>query len=476
MRCFVFGPFQLYPHQRQLKRDGRTVSLTPKVFDLLCILVERHGATVEKEEILRLVWPDTIVEEGNLSVNISMLRRALGDTHNEHHYITTLPGRGYSFVAEVTETGNSIPKDSARNSKPSDSADLIGKPNLDAAAEYAGFMLEPLSGALPLDSRFYIERPVGDELLSAIARNDSIVLIKGPRQVGKTSLLARGLQKARDWGARVVLTDFQNINAAHLESAEKFFLMLAELIADQLSLETAPGELWNPNIGPSANFERYWRRVILTEHQCPIVWGLDEVDRLFTCEFASEVFGLFRSWHNKRALDPAAQWSRLTMVMTYATEAHLFITDLNQSPFNVGTQLLLDDFTSEQLQELNRRYGSPLAGENQFESLYRLIGGHPYLSNRALWEIKTHRVEVENLFVQADQDDGVFSDHLRRVLASVAHDPETVEVTRSLLAGVRQMKSDIFYRLRSAGVITGHSAREARLRCELYRIYLQSRI
>ena len=76
------------------------------------------------------------------------------------------------------------------------------------------------------------------------------------------------------------------------------------------------------------NFERYLRREVLGKIEAPLVWGLDEVDRLFTCDFGSEVFGLFRSWHNERALDPAGPWSRLTLAIAYATEAHLFITDL----------------------------------------------------------------------------------------------------------------------------------------------------
>lgn len=450
-------------------RDGKIVSLTPKVFDLLSVLIERRGSVVEKDEILRLIWPDTIVEEGNLSVNISMLRRALGDTHHDHRYIVTLPGRGYTFVAEVAEVNSQIHK----NLTPSR---ISGNHNSAVAVAYAEAMIEPLSGALPLDSPFYISRRVDEEFLSALARSDSIVLIKGARQVGKTSLLARGLQQARKWGAKVVLTDFQDLNTAYLESVEKFFLMLAELIADQLALKTHPGEMWNPNIGPSANFERYWRRVILAEIESPIVWGLDEVDRLFTCDFASEVFGLFRSWHNKRALDPGAPWSRLTVVMTYATEAHLFITDLNQSPFNVGTHLLLDDFTLAQVRELNERYFLPLSGPEQLEVFFRLVNGHPYLSNRGMWEMKTHGVGLNNLALQADQDDGVFSDHLRRVLVSINHDQETIEAMRGLLNNEKCLKPEIFYRLRSAGAITGHSAREASIRCELYRIYLQNRL
>lgn len=468
MRGYIFGPFQLDSQKRVLMRDGQIVSLTPKVFDLLSVLIERRGSVVEKDEILRLIWPDTIVEEGNLSVNISMLRRALGDNHHDHRYIVTLPGRGYTFVAEVAEVNGQ----SHQNNSPS----RISANQKSAALAYAEAMIEPSSGALPLNSPFYISRQVDEEFLSAIARHDSIVLIKGARQVGKTSLLARGLQQAREWGARVILTDFQHLNTVHLESVENLFLLLAELIADQLDLKNQPGDMWNPKIGPSANFERYWRRVILAEIESPIVWGLDEVDRLFNCEFASEVFGLFRSWHNKRALDPGTPWSRLTMVMTYATEAHLFITDLNQSPFNVGTHLLLDDFSRSQVHELNERYHSPLGGPEQLAEFFRLVNGHPYLSNRGLWEMKTHGVDLGNLALQADQDDGVFSDHLRRLLVSINHDQETIESMRRLLNDERSLKPDIFYRLRSAGAITGHSAREASIRCELYRIYLRNRL
>jgi len=83
---------------------------------------------------------------------------------------------------------------------------------------------------------------------------------------------------------------------------------------------------------------------------------LDEVDRLITCGFGSEVFGLFRSWHNERSLDPSGPWERLTMAIAYATEAHLFITDVNQSPFNVGTRLTVEDFTLSQVADLNERY------------------------------------------------------------------------------------------------------------------------
>jgi Tol biopolymer transport system component/DNA-binding winged helix-turn-helix (wHTH) protein len=102
---YEFGPFRLDAAERLLRREGEVVPISPKTFDLLLALVERRGRLVEKEELLRAVWPDTIVEEANLASNISLLRKALGENGNGNKFIETVPKRGYRFVADVTEQG-----------------------------------------------------------------------------------------------------------------------------------------------------------------------------------------------------------------------------------------------------------------------------------------------------------------------------------------------------------------------------------
>jgi class 3 adenylate cyclase len=332
--------------------------------------------------------------------------------------------------------------------------------------------LEPVGGAVPLESTFYVVRPQDEEFRAAIARQDSIVLVKGARQMGKTSLLARGLQQARQQGARVVRSDFQKLNASHLESADALFQKLAGSIADQLDLDVFPEDVWHPRRGPSENFERYWLRECLGKIDAPIVWGLDEVDRLFACDFASEVFGLFRSWHNERALEPDGPWRRLTLAIAYATEAHLFISDVNQSPFNVGTRLTLEDFTLEQVADLNGRYGSPLRDEVELSRFTRLLGGHPYLVRRGLHEMVTAAMNLDQFEAQADRDEGIYGDHLRRILVLLARDPKLCEVVRRIIQGEACPDADSFYRLRSAGVMTGTSVTDVRPRCRLYESYL----
>ena len=98
---YQFGPFRLDPLKRRLSRDGEALRLTPKAFELLLVLVEEGGRTVEKDELLERVWAGTIVEENNLNQNITALRKLLGDSRQESQYIATIPGVGYRFVAEV---------------------------------------------------------------------------------------------------------------------------------------------------------------------------------------------------------------------------------------------------------------------------------------------------------------------------------------------------------------------------------------
>lgn len=98
---YEFGRFRLDAAERVLWRDHEPVSLTPKVFEILLALVERSGHVVEKDDLMKRVWPDTFVEEGNLTQNVSLLRKALGETSGGPQYIETISRRGYRFVADV---------------------------------------------------------------------------------------------------------------------------------------------------------------------------------------------------------------------------------------------------------------------------------------------------------------------------------------------------------------------------------------
>lgn len=449
---FEFPPFRLHCGDRLLYRGSDVVALPPKAVETLMVLVERRGRVVAKDELMSLVWSDAWVEENNLNQAISAVRKALGQSSDGTAYIETIPKRGYRFLAHVDAIEG-----------PSPNRSVAGEPLPVSAFEQPG-------GAMPIDSSFYVLRTVDADFEHAIGRRDSIVLLKGARQMGKTSLLARGLERARRAGVHVVLTDFQDLSSSDLVSSEALFLTLGKTIAEELGLEHGPREVWDPEDSANTNFGRFFRREVLAAQQ-PVLWALDEVDRLFPYPFASEVFGLFRAWHNRRALDPHGPWQHLTLAMAYATEASLFITDINQSPFNVGTRLILADFGAEHVADLNRRYGGPLADDKDLGIFMSLVGGQPFLVRTGLHALASG-LPLDRFVEVAPSIEGPFGEHLHRLLVLIGQDDHLREAVWDVLEG-RRPSDDVFLRLRSAGLLLGESSYDARMRCLVYSLYLE---
>lgn len=108
-RFYEFGSFRLDLAEKKLLRDGQALAMTPKVFETLLALIENKGRTIEKKELMERVWPESFVEEANLTQNISVLRKTLGENSGTPHFIETVPTRGYRFIAEVHERWEEFP-------------------------------------------------------------------------------------------------------------------------------------------------------------------------------------------------------------------------------------------------------------------------------------------------------------------------------------------------------------------------------
>src|SRR5579864_2095961 len=98
---YEFGPFRVDPEKETLLRSGEPVPLTPKTFQILLVLVRHSREVVTKDDLMKAVWPDTFVEETNLTRNIFTLRKALGESPQDHQYVLTVPGRGYRLAESV---------------------------------------------------------------------------------------------------------------------------------------------------------------------------------------------------------------------------------------------------------------------------------------------------------------------------------------------------------------------------------------
>jgi hypothetical protein len=158
--------------------------------------------------------------------------------------------------------------------------------------------------------------------------------------------------------------------------------------------------------------------------------------------------------------------------MACASEAHLLISNLDESPFNVGTQISLQDFTDEEVAELNSRHGKPLCDE-EFKRLKDLVGGQPYLVQRSLCEMKALNTDITHIEAESNRVIGIFSDHLHRVGSLVSQDPGLEQAIQTLIAGATIRDNVAFVRLHSAGILKGNSMEDAKFRYGLYKRYFE---
>jgi DNA-binding SARP family transcriptional activator len=347
--------------------------------------------------------------------------------------------------------------------------------NFEAPVESQSLEIEPVGGALSAQSRFYCVRESDKEFHTAIARRDATILVCGCRQVGKSSQIVRGVQQGVQEGMRVVVTDLQSLDDESLQSKEKLFQALTGQLYDSLSLSKAPEEHWNTKRSENDNLSSYLKNIVLSADRPPLIWFMDEVDRLFEGDYRDNVFGLFRSWHNARSVPPSDNpFTRLMLVMSYSTEARLFITNLNQSPFNVGTRIELKDFSRGQVEDLCKTH-RVAPDDRELDRLMALAGGHPYLVRQCLYECAVRHKTMCDLEEEAHREVGLFHSHLERLYSVVATESILAVALIELLQGSGGMALESFLRLRAGGIVVG-SPTSVQMRCGLYDTFFRRRL
>lgn len=334
-------------------------------------------------------------------------------------------------------------------------------------------VLEIPAGTMDPQSQFYVLRSCDTIALETIQQQGVTITIKGPRQVGKSSLLSRTNAAAVEAGKRVAFLDFQLFDKSALGDADRFFYQFCAWLTDVLEIEDKLDEYWSPMLGNSQRCTRYMSKHLLKALGMPLVLSMDEVERVFDTDFRSDFFSMLRSWHNSRANLPV--WKQFDLVLVTSTEPYQLIDNLHQSPFNVGQILDLDDFTLAQVSHLNEQHGSPLT-EVQTSQLMTLLAGHPFLTRKALYMVASQQITVSELFEKSTDDQGPFGDHLRYHLFRLSTKPEQKQGLLEVIQNQVCSDDDIYFRLRGAGLISSREGTKVKTRCELYAQYFQSRL
>ena len=331
--------------------------------------------------------------------------------------------------------------------------------------------LESPEGVVDLESPFYIERRNDKQLKRQISKLGTTTTIIGARQMGKTSLLMRGIQVAREKNSSIIFFDFQMVPETELRELNNFLHHLALNIATQVGVSMEQVEaVWQLPHGPKERLTRFLEDSILQNTSQNIILAVDEADKLAKSDsFRREFFSLMRAWHSMRGYNPL--WKKINIVMVISTEPYLLINDVNQSPFNVGTQSRLKNFSLQQVQDLNNLHGQPLI-ETELEEMMTWLGGLPYLVRKAFYTLVDEELSWPELRGTATQPFGPFGAHLRQYTQILRDQPQLVETIKNILKNQPHLDEMNVHRLISAGLVD-QQGKHYKFHCQLYDQYFR---
>jgi hypothetical protein len=337
---------------------------------------------------------------------------------------------------------------------------------------------------LALNSSFYVQRPpVEQQCFEEISKPAALICIKAPQKMGKSSLLARIIQQAKNQGDATVIMNFELGEKEFFSDLSTFLRwvcdrIILELTKDNLELATELfeklDEHWKlaPRIGSKLAVKYYLERYLLPKINQPLTLALEEVDRLFEYPgIYKDFFGLLRSLHQEGRQQEI--WKKLRLVIVHSTEAYVPM-DINQSPFNVGLPIELPEFTPTQILDLAQRHQLEWSN-TEVEQLRDMIGGHPYLVRLALYKIAHDGIPLTNLLETASTPSGIFSNHLRHLSLILTKEQELGTAMKEIVNSPSPGKfSDaVRYKLKALGLVNLLND-EVIIRCKLYRQYFQN--
>ena len=337
----------------------------------------------------------------------------------------------------------------------------------------------PKKLALP-DSVFYIKRPpIEENCCKKLEEPGTLMRIKAPNQMGKTSLMLFCLAHARRLGYRAVTLSLQRADRATFADLDRFLRWFCTSISHQLSAPDQPiDENWHELYGSKSNCTNYFERCVLSQSDSPLILALDQVDEILARPIiADDFFSLLRSWYEEANYGNSNSelWQRLRILIVHSTEVYASL-DTNHSPFNVGLTVNLPPFTREQVIDLALLHALELA-ENQLDELMKLLNGHPYMVRLALFSLSQRMIDWEKFAETVVTDAGIYANHLHRQVEYLKAHPELADAYQQVVKTDRLVELDqtSAFKLSRMGLVTlqGNSVTNS---CDLYRRYFETQL
>ncbi|MBS0016582.1 MAG: AAA-like domain-containing protein [Arthrospira sp. SH-MAG29] len=347
-------------------------------------------------------------------------------------------------------------------------------------AHILGMEFEYPNDPVPLNSPFYIDRPPIEELAyREIQKPGSVIRIRAPRKMGKSSLLQRILAYGKQNNYHVVDLDLRQTEASMLSDLNRFLRWFCAIVGHCLNLPSRLDDYWDEDIGSKVSCTIYLK-YLLDLIDAPLIITINEVNYLFEYpQVAGEFLPMLRSWHEEARQSEEMQ--KLRLVMVHSTEVYIPLK-LNQSPFNVGLPIRLPFFTPEQVKDLAKRHGIEDDDGNLVTDLMDMVGGHPYLVRLALYHLvvtdnndhKSMGDRLQKILSEASTQGGIYNQHLCEQLAILKEQPELLQILQVIVMSNQGIVVEPIaaYKLESLGLVK-LEGNQAIASCQLYRQYFK---
>jgi hypothetical protein len=326
-----------------------------------------------------------------------------------------------------------------------------------------------LNGAVLLGSPFYLERTLIEAQIDReIRKPGALVRIKAPKEMGKTSLLLRVLDSAKQMNYRTVSLNITQVDEAILSDLHQFLRWLCANVARQLQITPKLDDYWDGDLGSKISCTAYFQDYLLKEIAVPCVLAFDEMNQIFEHpQIAKDFLPLLRSWYEEAKTLPI--WQKLRLIVVHSTESYIPL-QLNQSPFNVGLPIQLNTFTLAEVQQLAQRYGLNWADGTEAKQLMDMVGGHPALISTAMYHLSRKDITLVQLLEAAPTATGIYNHHLQRHWVTLAEQPELAAALDRVMNATEPicLAPILAYKLSSLGLIDRVGNRVIP-GCELYR-------
>lgn len=342
-------------------------------------------------------------------------------------------------------------------------------------------------GQIPLDSVFYIDRPIVESLCyEAIQQPGAMLNIRAPKQMGKTSLMTRILAYAKTLGHKTVSLNLQLADGEILQNLEHFLKWFCARVSKQLDLPDAYASFYHNNLGSKSNTTDYFEDVILANlnhadsprKNRPLVIAIDELNQLFAYpDIAREFLRLLRTWSEraKARVTDSNLWQNLRLVTVHSTETQMPVS-IDKSLLNTGLAIDLPEFIPAQVQELTNRWGEDMTTQ-QIEQLITLLGGHPYRLQLAFYYLQQQTITLKQLLENSVSTTGIYADHLEQQWWNLQPYPNllpsfTEIVRQSSPVDCEAVQAE---QLCKMGLVHLHG-KKVSLACELFRPFFRDRL